>query len=361
MDAASVRRARLQSQLLDVPAPDVTGAAAHMTATQAQEFWGGRWALGVRTGGEPTLSEVDAAFESGALVRAWTQRGTLHIVAARDLAWILRVTRDRQLQQFASVRRGHGIPEEHVEVAARAVGAALAGGNRLTRAEFAAVLTAAGVEATGMRGNLLLTALAIREDVVLGPVIAREGGPTRDQYLVAPADWIADAAAPADPLAALFVGYIRSHGPAGVDDFRWWAGLPVGVARSAREAASDRVVEVDDGLFVVSAPPPAQAFREPVAADPAVLALPPFDEYYLSYADRTLACSDAFTARVGPSIQGLVRPVLVARGEVVGLWTHSMAVGRHHRMPVPELFGHVDVPASAVDAALARVSRFVTG
>lgn len=358
MDAVALRRARLRAQLLSAPAPDVVAAAAHMTATQAQEFWGGRWALGVRSAGAPTLSEVDAAFERGGLVRAWTQRGTLHIVAARDLAWILQVTRDRQLRQSASVRRGHGLADEEVATASRAVTEVLAGANRLTRAEFAAVLTAAGVDASGMRANLLLSALALREDVVLGPVVPRAEGPTRDQYLVAPGEWIEDAAAPADPLAALFVGYIRSHGPAGVEDFRWWAGLPLGRARAAREAAGDAVAEIEEGLFVDAAGPLAAGRR---AGAGEVVALPPFDEYYLSYADRTQACSPGFTARVGPSVQGLVRPVLLARGEVVGLWAHSMAVGRHDRPPVPELFGHAEVAASAVEAALGRVSRFVQG
>ncbi|MCT9818845.1 winged helix DNA-binding domain-containing protein [Microbacterium sp. W1N] len=359
MDAAHVRHLRQGSHLLRAPAADLVRTAAHMTATQAQEFWGGRWALGVRTAGAPVLSQVDAAFDRGELVRAWTQRGTLHIVSARDLGWILQVTRDRQLRQFAGVRRAHGIPEEHVDTAARAVTAALAGGNRLTRAEFAAVLAGAGVEPTGMRANLLLSALALREDVVLGPVIPREGAPTRDQYLVAPGDWIADAATPADPVAELFVGYIRSHGPAGVADFAWWAGMPLGAARAAREAAGDRVVDTGEGMLVV--PGAGSEAGVDDADEGGVVALPPFDEYYLSYADRTLACADGFTARVGPSIQGLVRPVLVARGEVAGLWSHSMAVGRHHRMPVAELFGHLDVPASEVEAALARVSRFVRG
>jgi hypothetical protein len=91
-----------------------------------------------------------------------------------------------------------------------------------------------------------------------------------------------------------------------------------------------------------------------------VLALPPFEEYYLSYADRSIACAPGFLDVIGPSMNGIVRPILVARGEAVGVWQHSVAIGRHADDPVPELF----VPGAASDGeiaeALDRYRRFIT-
>ena len=176
------------------------------------------------------------------------------------------------------------------------------------------------------------------------PVVPRAGGPSREQYIVRTDEWVRDAASPADPLAEFFARYIGSHGPAGVRDFAWWSGLPLGVARQAAEAASDRLTVVaDDGepLYVASAPAPR---RSPAAQ--AVIALPPFEEYYLSYADRTVPCAPEFLAHVGPSLNGIVRPILVAHGQVVGVWTHSVAVGRHADAPVPELFAEGRASAS---------------
>lgn len=353
MDTATMRPARLRSHRLSAPAATIAEAAAHMTATQAQEFWGGRWALAARTRREPTLRQVDAAFESGAIVRAWTQRGTLHILPARDLDWMLRVTSARQSRQAEPVQRGLGIDVDHLAGAERAVRAALAGGNRLTRAEFAGVLAGAGQETAGMRGNHILSALAVRGVVVFGPVVPREGGPTRDQYLVATDDWIPESTSPGDPLAELLVRYLRAHGPALLADFSWWAGLPKGMAAQAREGAGDRVVDVGDGLLSVSEPPPRRS------AAPEVMALPPFDEYYLSYADRSLACPPELMREIGPTMNGMVRPILVRGGEVVGTWSQSMAAGKHHLDPVATLFA--PVPASEVDAALARFRRFLSG
>ena len=91
-----------------------------------------------------------------------------------------------------------------------------------------------------------------------------------------------------------------------------------------------------------------------------MLALPPFEEYYLSYADRSIACAPGFLDVIGPSMNGMVRPILVSRGEAVGVWRHSVAVGRHTDDPVPELF----VPGAATDgeiaAAMDRYRRFIT-
>lgn len=353
MEIETLRRERMRRHRLTAPAPTVTEAAAHLTATQAQEFWGGRWALAARADGEPLLSDVDAAFERGGLVRSWTQRGTLHILQGRDLAWMLEVTAERQRRQYAGIHRGLGITADDLDQAERVVRSALAGGNRLTRPEFAAVLGGSGIETAGMRGNHIFSALALRAAVVLGPVVAREGAPTRDQYVVSPDDWIDGSAAPADPLAEMLVRYLDAHAPAALADFGWWAGLPKGLTQQAREGAGDRVVEVADGLFAPADAGPAQ--QETAS----VVALPPFEEYYLSYLDRTVPCAPEFARTIGPSMNGIVRPILVADGEIVGVWSHSVAVGKHALAPVPELFAAAD--DDDVDAALARFSRFITG
>ncbi len=91
----------------------------------------------------------------------------------------------------------------------------------------------------------------------------------------------------------------------------------------------------------------ARPRRNPAAPD--VIALPPFEEYYISYADRTVPCAPEFLKAIGPSMNGIVRPIIVARGEIVGVWTHSVAVARHADDPIPELF--------TTDAADRRGSR----
>ncbi|KAA9085017.1 winged helix DNA-binding domain-containing protein [Microbacterium radiodurans] len=353
----SLAAQRMRAHLLSAPAATVTDAAAHMLAVQAQEFWAGRWALATRTEGAPTLGRVDAAFDDGTLVRAWTQRGTLHVVRAVDLPALLAVTAERQERAAAGILRGLAVDDAVLRAAERAARAALAGRARLTRAEFAGVLRAARIDPAGSRGNHILSALALRGVLAFGPVVPRADGPTRDQYLVA-VDDLAARPMPADPLAEMFVGYIRSHGPARAEDFRWWAGLPIGIARRAAQAAADSLSEMEPGLFTAAGTPVAGRASETEGVVPPVHALPPFDEYYLSYADRTAVCDPGLAARIGPTANGQVAPVLVAAGRVVGTWRHSVAAGRHHLPPEPVIVADGASPASDIADALARVSRF---
>lgn len=360
MDAVALRHARLRSHRLSAPVATIAAAAAHLLATQAQEFWGGRWALAARTRSQPTITDVDAAFDRGEIVRSWTMRGTIHIVPASELAWVLALTGARQRRQAATVHRREGIDDAEVVRAEQAARAALRGGGRLTRTELFAVLERAGVRTAGQRGYHLLVQLSTRLVICQGPVVPRSGAPSREQYFVLPDEWAPRQVTPADPLAEFFRRFVASHGPAGVRDFSWWTGLPLGVARQAAEAAANDLVAVaeDAGqtLHLPRATPPR---RDPRA--PRVLALPPFEEYYLSYADRSAVCAPEFAAAVGPSSNGIVRPVIVADGEIVGLWRHSVAVGRHAATPEVELLARPPQPASEIDAALQRFSRFITG
>ncbi|MGN6219037.1 MAG: winged helix DNA-binding domain-containing protein [Microbacterium sp.] len=356
--ASTIRAERLRSHRLIAPARTVAEAARHMLATQAQEFWGGRWAVAQRTQGAPTLRDVDAAFDRGEIVRSWTMRGTIHLIPAEDLAWVLSLTAERQQRQMAGVRRTEAIDDAELDRAEAATRAALAGGNRLTRKELAEVWELAGVSTAKQRGYHLLVAMSLRGVVCQGPVVPRTEGPTREQYLVLTEEWIRDPVTPADPLAELFVRYIAAHGPAGVRDFAWWTSLPLGVSRQAAEAASDRlkIVAADpEPVYLVDGPAPRRS-----ASAPEVVALPPFEEYYISYADRTVPCAPEFLAAIGPSMNGIVRPIIVARGEIVGVWTHSVAVGRHADDPIPELFSPEAATEAEVAAALDRYRAFIT-
>lgn len=337
---------RLRSHRLTAPASTVADAARHMLAVQSQDLLAGRWALALRTKGAPALSSVDAAFARGDLVRAWTMRGTLHIVHSSDLGWILSVTAERQRRQASGRHRELGVDDAVLATASRALRPALRDGG-CSRAEAFEQLERAGIDPRNQRGIHLLFALTIAGEICQGPIESTRSGIARDQRFVLVEEWIGESITPADPLAELFVRYIDGHGPAGVADFAWWSGLTLGGAREAAERASDRVREVSDGLFVGAAAPR----RSPRA--PAAFALPAFDEYYISYADRTLVCPMEHLGAVGPGKNGMVRPTLIERGRVVGTWAHSDAA----RGAPPEMFGEVH-DRDAITSALERFAAF---
>lgn len=328
-----------------------------MLAVQAQEFWAGRWALAVRTAGSPTLRGVDRLFNRGMLVRAWTQRGTLHILAAEDLAWVLSVTGDRQLRKAAPHYRELGLDDAALATAERVIRGALSGGNGLTRVEMLDVLQKAGIEPGGQRGVFAVQNLALRGIICQGPVVPRTVGVSRDQLFVLTEEHIPESAAPSDPAAEMFVRYIVGHGPATAEDFAWWAGVTLGVARAAAAASVDdeRIRQIGNTMFAARLMPR----RNPSA--PTVIALGSFEEFYISYIDRTVACPPAHLAAIGPGKNGMVRPIIVADGVVVGTWRHSTAIGRHTDDPVPELLTAEAASEAQVASALDRYAAFIAG
>lgn len=348
MKSASLLSERLRSHRLTAPARTVADAASHMLAVQSQDFTAGRWALAARTRGEPTLRSIDRAFGRGDLVRAWTMRGTLHIIPARDLRWVLSVTASRQRQQSASRQRDLSIDDEMIAAAARASLPRLRDGG-LTRTEMFEVFAGIGIDPGGQRGIHLLSALTLDGMICQGPVVPRDGV-SREQRFVLVDDHIREHAEPPDPLAELFVRYIDGHGPAGVTDFAWWSGLTLGQSREARGRAAGRVVEIDEGVFVAQVRP-----RRSVNAQD-VLALGAFDEYYISYSDRTTVCAPENLAAVGPGKNGMVRATIVERGRVIGCWTHASA-----SLGAPAELFDPSASADAVRPALARFDRFLGG
>src|SRR5687768_12358550 len=104
LDRRTMGRLRLASQRL-VPLPAASRQPADpavsvpetvrwMTALQAQDLQAGFWAVGVRVPGAG-LRDVRSAIDSGAVVRSWPMRGTLHLVPPEDLRWMLDLTADR--------------------------------------------------------------------------------------------------------------------------------------------------------------------------------------------------------------------------------------------------------------------------
>ena len=158
-------------------------------------------------------------------------------------------------------------------------------------------------------GYHLLVSLSLRAVVCQGPVVPRESGPTREQYVVLTDEWVTDAASPADPARRVLRPVHRLARPGR------GAGLRVVVGTAARVLAGrcgGGIRSPEHRLRRRRAAVRRRRRRRRALSAGAheVLALPPYEEYYLSYTDRTVPCAPEFLARIGPSMNGIVRPIL---------------------------------------------------
>lgn len=283
-----------------------------MLALQAQDYPGVKWSVGIRHP-QPSEAAVDAALRAGDIVRSWPLRGTLHLVPAEDVGWLLELTAPRVLGSAPARRASLGLGETDVERAREIAVASLAGGRILSRDALLAAIASGGVSTAGQRAYHLLWYLAQTGTLVLGAPLGRQQTfALLDEWVRAPRLLERDEA-----LGELAFRYFRSHGPATERDLARWSALTLTDVRRGLAACRSLLATLEvDGVTYHLAPEILEA------ASPAtsVHLLSGFDEYLLGYADRSAALAAEHGQAVVPGGNGMFKPTIVVGGEVVGTW-----------------------------------------
>jgi hypothetical protein len=309
---------RLHNQLLGQhPLATPGEIVAWLGAVQAQDYLASLWALGLRLP-NATESVIEQAIAEHSIVRTWPMRGTIHFVPPADAKWMLRHLTPRVITRAQSIYRTAGLDEAQFAQSRDLVERALQAGKPLTRNALYEVLEAGGIVTTNYRGLHILGYLAQMGLICFGP---REGKQPTFVLLEA---WVPDLRMLErdDALAELARRYFTSHGPATAHDFAWWTGLSLGDARAGVEAVKSQLVEetiTGQTYWWAEATPGA-----PVNS-PGVYLLPAFDEYLVSYKDRS-ASVDLQNSVVGSS-QVHLGPVIVSDGQVIGTWKRTFKQG----------------------------------
>ncbi len=286
---------------------------AWLGAVQAQDAQMCKWAVGLRTG--LTDAEVAAALDEGHIVRTHVLRPTWHLAAAADVRNMLRLTAPRIRTQYMSYARSVGYDEAALNKFTKAIGRMLRDGNYMSRDEIMARLKIERVGANDFSAALIMMGAELDMVVCNGPVRDKQQTyALMDERLPATPVLKADEAA-----AQLAERYYRSHGPATIKDFVWWSGLTVKAATAATNAVRNKfTVWVHDDVEYLVADAHAQA-----SCAGTIHLLPAFDEYLISYADRTAAIDKDMQAKAFTR-NGIFKPVIVADGRVVGIWKRVM-------------------------------------
>jgi hypothetical protein len=286
-------------------------------AVQSQDYPAAGWALGLRVGGL-TQRAADETFDGGEILRTHVLRPTWHFVHRDDVRWMLELTGPRIRGGLGARHRFLGLDRDEILRAQNLITRALRDGGPLTRAQAAEALRAGGLAIHDQRVPHLLMVSELDGLVTSGPLSGRQQ------------TWmLLDERAPGarslpreEAVAELALRYFKSHGPAGLEDFRWWSGLPLQDGRAGVEAAGRRLerteVEGRPCWFDPAAEPPSP----PAAAGPELLLLPNFDEYAVAYRDRSaLLPEGAFDpARLR---LGLLSNIVVSGGRVRGTWRRT--------------------------------------
>jgi len=316
--SGSILRRRLRTQRLTGAgfgsAEDVVG---WLGAVQSQDYGPAKWAVGMRQR-RASDAVVERAFAEGRILRTHVLRPTWHFVLPADIRWLLTATAPRIQASSAGRYRQLGLDADTLRRSEKLLAGALRGGEQLTRAELAAVLTAAGIDAQGQRLPHLLMYAELNAVICSG---ARRGLQHTYALLEERAPDARDL--PRDEaLVELARRYFTGHGPATAKDFAAWASLKLAEVKASMEAAGPalRREEIGGVAMWSGADEPG---RVPASRSPAVRLVQGYDEYIMGFTEtkRLLARRGSAWVPATPPVFALV---VLLDGRVAGFWRRTV-------------------------------------
>ena len=233
-EADRLRLLRMRAQRLLGRRPRDVGAVVRgVGGLQAQDTPASRLAVRVRSAGLDEAAVRRACNRDRSVVRTWVMRGTLHMVAAEDVGWLVGLLGPRFAAGNRRRRLQLGLDDRLCERALEVLPAVLAGGP-LSRAELVRGLAAKGVriDPGGQAPAHLVGLAALRGLICRGPDLDGD-----EASYVLLEDWVGPAGGRRgvlggdDALAELARRYLGGHGPAAPEDLAAWSGLALGRAR----------------------------------------------------------------------------------------------------------------------------------
>ncbi len=255
------------------------------------------------------------------LVRTWAMRGTLHLIAADDAAWLIPLLGPAFARADRRRRVDLGLDDEKCERALREIKSILRGSGPLTRWELVDRLNERGfgIARKGQAAVHLIALAALEGIACLGP--DRENG--EKTFRLARYGFSRTRRSRPAALAELARRYLAGYGPASPKDFASWSGLGLTEARqawAALPAGRTNHVRVDAEILATVSSAADAAVPASIRL-PSVRLLPAFDEYLLGYADRSLVVAPEHRREVYHG--GQTVPVLLVSGQAAGVWRYE--------------------------------------
>ncbi len=297
-------------------------------AVQAQDYSMAKWAIGTRMA-DTTDDHIEAAINKGEIIRTHVMRPTWHFTLAEDIRWMLALTVPHVKSSVKSYQVKLGLNEKIFKRTDEIIEKLLRGNNYLTRAEIINEVKKKKIQADNLQ------AIHIMFEAELNGIICN--GPMRGkQFTYALMDERIPAVRPLTPEEALIklsLKYFTSHGPATIQDFAWWSGLPAVKAKSGLELVKEKLAseKVEDKVYWFD--PSTLSNQHPNLRPP--LFLPAFDEFMISYTDRSASLDPKFS-KVTMVGNGIFRPIIVVDGKIIGIWLRT--IKKNHVLIEPHFF-----------------------
>ncbi|MBI3965538.1 MAG: AlkZ family DNA glycosylase [Chloroflexi bacterium] len=320
---------RLGRHFLDEPTEEgAVAIARRLSGVHAQVMSSAELAIGIRTQGTSPADVQSAIGRERSLVKTWTVRGTLHLVAAEDLPMWVAALRGRTNYLSPAWLRYHGVTADEMQAIIEAIPQAL-DGRALTREALAR-------EVARLSGQLQIEQCAKESwGMTLKPA-AYQGllcfGPNegRNVTFVQPRQWVGDWRewSSAAAIAEILRRFLDAYGPANREDFGRWFGLEPRPTRELFERHAAELVPVDvEGYRAWLTRDGAQQLTTAAVAD-LVRLVPGFDPYVVASLRHAEHLMPGPFKHLISRQAGWISPVLLVNGRFAGTWRHEQKGGR---------------------------------
>jgi hypothetical protein len=316
MTLTDIANARLiNQQLADTHFKTANEIVSCMGAMQAQDYAMAKWAIGVRLPGS-TDTTIQAAIDKGEIIRTHLLRPTWHLVSADDIYWLLELTGPRLINSLKTPYRWFELDENVFKKSHAVMEKALRNNSHLTRDELLARLNAENINTEGLRSLHLLIHAELEGLICSGCYKDK----SQTYALLHERVLETSKLTKDEALGKLAERYFSSHGPATIADFAWWANLKLADARHGLEMVKNNfiAIAIDKQTFWMSNDLAAVDFSQNYT-----YILPAFDEFLISYADRTAAIVNELQNRAFTN-NGIFKPVIIEKGQVIGTWKRTI-------------------------------------
>lgn len=312
MTLTEVSQIRLQNQQISAQKFSAAKEILNwMGAMQAQDYAMAKWAVGLRL--PNTSSEmIQASIDSGEILRTHVLRPTWHFVSSENIRWMQELTAPRILKSMKSGLVRLQLPPTALAKSLDVIEKALSKEKHLPREELVLVLGKNGIKNEDNRISHVLIYAELQGLICSG----KDEGKKHTYALLDDRVPKIQPFHKEEALAKLAHLYFSSHGPATIADFSWWSGLSLTEARQGLEVVKQALVSEKIGEHMYWFDP---SFSLPKQYKDSLYLLPAFDEFLISYKDRSAIITFEDHKKT-VSNNGMFRPIIVINGEIVGVW-----------------------------------------
>ena len=316
MNKTELLQIRLQrQQISEAKFGGVKELVHWMGAMQAQDYVMAKWAIGIRIPGS-TDNIVESALNEGNIIRTHLMRPTWHLVSADDIYWMLELTAPQIKTSLKSRHKQLEITESVVTKSKNIFLNALSKNGHQTRDLLIKELEKSGINTKENRASHLFLMAELDGLICSGISSAKK------QTFALLAERVPGKRLLKrdEALAELAMRYFSSHGPATLYDFIWWSGLPARDARKALDILNSQLTSTQIDTQIYWFDPNHAALK---SASEQVHLLPAYDEFIISYKDRSACLMQEYVKKTISS-NGMFWPVIIVDGKVIGLWKRTI-------------------------------------